>query len=165
MKASFAGLRCIVWFGLLHIAMPVGGAEIIWTNTSGGNWNASSNWLTHVVPSSGDNAYLTNAGTYTVTLNTSASVQSLVIGGSSGIQRLTNSALANLLTIGGPSSVELSGVLGMANGSLSGSGDLTVRGQFVWSGGTVSGLGQLVIADSGNLSIAGTAAKTLSGRN
>jgi hypothetical protein len=46
-------------------------ATIIWANTNGGDWNIATNWIPAQVPASGDDAVITNAGTYTVTNDTS----------------------------------------------------------------------------------------------
>lgn len=64
-------------------------ATITWTNINGGTWNTAANWSLNQVPAGGDNAVITNAGTYTVTLNTSPTVNSLTLGGGSGQQTLS----------------------------------------------------------------------------
>jgi hypothetical protein len=45
-----------------------------------------------------------------------------------------------------------------------GDGGLSVSGTFVWTGGTIGGLGALSVAESATLSIAGTLVKTIGGR-
>jgi hypothetical protein len=70
--------RCVV-HALWFIAMvafvtgiaPCRAGTLMWTNTAGGDWNASPNWSPNQVPASGDTVVITNAGTYTVT-NTSS---------------------------------------------------------------------------------------------
>ena len=47
-------------------------ADIVWTNTAGGNWSSTNNWSPNQVPGASDTAWITNNGTYTVTLNASA---------------------------------------------------------------------------------------------
>src|SRR5947209_8443633 len=42
--------------------------NISWTNTAGGNWSVAANWSPNVVPSFSDNVFITNSGTYAVTL-------------------------------------------------------------------------------------------------
>jgi hypothetical protein len=69
-----------------------------WTNTSGGSWGTASNWSKDAVPGNMDEACITHAGTYTVTLEPYAgelghpangdTVKSLTLGGSSGHQTL-----------------------------------------------------------------------------
>jgi hypothetical protein len=63
-------------------------STINWTNVAGGNWSLAANWSPNQVPGSADDATVTNAGTYTVTLDTSPTVGSLTLGGSSGQQTL-----------------------------------------------------------------------------
>jgi hypothetical protein len=69
-----------------------------WTNTSGGSWGTASNWSKDAVPGNTDEACITHAGTYTVTLEpytgelsrpeNGDTVKSLTLGGSSGHQTL-----------------------------------------------------------------------------
>ena len=55
-------------------------ADVVWTNTSGGTWATASNWSPNQVPGSADTAWITNNGTYTVTVNASATVNALKPG-------------------------------------------------------------------------------------
>ena len=63
----------------LLIVAVAQGADIYWTNTAGGNWSAATNWSTGTVPGSSDNAFMVSAGTYTVTLDISATVLNLTV--------------------------------------------------------------------------------------
>jgi len=92
---------------------------VVWTNTAGGMWNNMNNWLSNQVPVAGDDVVITNVGTYTVT-NSSSSVtlDSLTLGGSSGIQTLTGAAT---LTLTNASMVGANGVFNMSGGDLEGS--------------------------------------------
>jgi len=63
-------------------------ATLVWTNTAGGVWGSSSNWFPNLVPGSSDDIVITNAGVYTITLNTSPTVGSLTLGANSGQQTL-----------------------------------------------------------------------------
>ncbi len=58
-------------------------ANINWKNATSGTWDASDGtvWDAGIVPGSGDVAALSVLGTYTVTLATDATIQSLVLGG------------------------------------------------------------------------------------
>ena len=47
-------------------------ADIVWTNPGGGNWTGAANWTPNQVPGAGDNAFITNSGTYTVTISAPA---------------------------------------------------------------------------------------------
>jgi Fibronectin type III domain len=65
-----------------------------WTNAAGGDFNNLNNWSAGHVPTSADDACITLAGTYTVSLGRvnggvdSTTVKSLTIGGASGTQTL-----------------------------------------------------------------------------
>lgn len=117
-------------------------AVITWTNLSGGNWNVAANWSTNQVPSTNDIAIITNAGTYTVTLNVSPTLAGLVLGGPSGTQVLAQAG--NTLTLNGP-------------------GSLGPNGRYNWSGGTLGGAGGLAVATGGQVNLSGNTTKTLSG--
>ena len=82
---------------------------IVWTNSAGGNWSVASNWSPNEVPGSSDDAYITTAGVYTVTLDIFASVNSLTLGGTSGQQTLDTAQ--NVLGLDGSSIVNSNGVL------------------------------------------------------
>lgn len=61
------------------------------TNTAGGNWFTAGNWSKGAPPAAGEEACITAAGTYTVTvtqIGSSVSLKSLTIGGESGTQTL-----------------------------------------------------------------------------
>ncbi len=135
-------------------------ADFVWTNSAGGNWSGTNNWRSHQVPGSGDNVFLTNNGTYTVTLDNSATLANLVLGGSSGAQTLTNAN--QILTLNGLGTVNANGVLSLGGGSLAGTAAVTADGTFIWAGGTFSGSG--LISARGGLFLPGTAAKNLNGR-
>ena len=55
---------CFIVFALKATA-----ADIAWTNTAGGNWAIGSNWSPNAVPGAADNAYITNYGSFTVTIS------------------------------------------------------------------------------------------------
>jgi hypothetical protein len=77
----------------LFAALSLGGlrgANITWTNTSGGLWSVPVNWSSHTLPGPSDAALITSAGTYTVTVDTNVAVFGLTLGGASGLQTLTN---------------------------------------------------------------------------
>lgn len=59
-----------------------------WLSATSGNWNTTTDWSTGLVPTSTDNACITVAGTYTVTVSDSETTGTLTLGGSSGTQTL-----------------------------------------------------------------------------
>src|SRR5215475_3354747 len=127
--------------------------DIAWKNPVSGNWGTPGNWNPAKVPDAADNAIITVSGTYTVTLDVTATVTAVTLGGASGTQTLA--IAANALTLTGPSTVDTQGVLNMSGGVLSGGDDLTVNGAFNWSGGTQSGTGTTTIGATGTLTIGG----------
>src|SRR5258708_38579831 len=65
-------------------------ADLIWTGGTGA-WNAAANWTPAQVPGPSDNAFITNSGTYIVTVpaGSTATVGGLTVGGASGAQTLS----------------------------------------------------------------------------
>jgi hypothetical protein len=90
-KTKFA-VPCWLTKGILSFALlaqaSASAVEIVWTNTAGGNWGTAANWNPNQLPGNADNAFITNGGTYTVTVNVNATVASLQVGGSTGTQTL-----------------------------------------------------------------------------
>ncbi len=142
---------------LLAGTWPGAAATITWTNTSGGNWSAAGNWSPHDVPGPADTVLIIQAGTYTVKLDTSATITSLTLGAASGQQRLTNHA--NTLTINGAATNGGNGVLDLAGGSLAGPGvwQVNANGVFNWSGGSLAKA--LTVASDAVLNLSGTMTK------
>jgi hypothetical protein len=127
--------RHIGWLLLFFVAgvLSMRASTITWTNTSGGNWSASSNWSPNSVPGSNDDAFIIANGTYGVTLNISPTVNSLTLGGSSGVQTFHTSEFN--LTLNTNSVVNANGAFDMEGGTFYGPGSLTVSGTLNWSGG------------------------------
>src|SRR5437870_7448421 len=97
---------------------PGRAATISWTNIAGGNWSVADNWDPNQVPGDSDTALITSDGTYTVTLDASATIASLTLGGASGEQTLTSSGP---LTLANASTVNTNGIFGFSGGALNGS--------------------------------------------
>jgi hypothetical protein len=131
-------------------------STINWTNSAGGNWNLAANWNPNQVPGNSDDAVITNAGAYTVTLDTSPTVGSLTLGGSSGQQTLSTTTAGYTLTLNSNSVVNPNGVLALSGGTLNDNGGLTVNGQIAWTGGML-GMANvpLNIGTNGSLVLAG----------
>jgi|KBSSwiStaDraftv2_1062776.scaffolds.fasta_scaffold65822_3 hypothetical protein len=86
-NGSFRVLRAgelIFW--LVVFPLTARADTINWTNTLGGNWNIAQNWSPNVMPTSNAIAVITNDGSYTVNINVSPTLSSLVLGGGSGTQ-------------------------------------------------------------------------------
>ncbi len=158
---SQQSLRFAVAIMFLTMLCSTRALTIVWTNTAGGNWNVTNNWNPNQVPGAADTAVITNNGTYTVTLNVSASITSLTLGGASGTQSLlvTNSSI---LTLASPSAVGANGTLNFSSGTIGGAGALTVNGPFNWMGGTINNTGGVTL--NGTSSLTGSAGQmSLSG--
>src|SRR5262245_48107300 len=150
-------IRCrtlvLVLLMLATLHRTAWGEDIAWKNPVSGNWGTASNWDPAQVPGAADNAIITVSGTYTVTLDVTATVTAVTLGGASGTQTLA--IAANTLTHTGPSTVNPHGVLNVSGGVLGGVDVLTVDGAFNWTGGTQSGTGTTTIGATGTLTIGG----------
>src|SRR6516225_2498130 len=157
------------------------------SNPKSGGWNSSSNWSPSGVPVTGDDVVLGGTGTYTLTLNISATpnLHSLTINDRRATLAIGNATLnvtgtsstainvtAGHITIAGgkindaggmalaASSSSLSGWGGVA-GSLSGNGTVTASGGTLDLTGTVNGPRLLIATAAGSdLKIDGTATPT-----
>jgi hypothetical protein len=94
-----------------------------WSSAVSGNWNDPARWSAGV-PGGGSDACITVAGTYTVTLSASVSVNSLTLGGASGTQTLLEQAGGAAGSIGlgiggGGGSIGTNGVLTLATSDTS----------------------------------------------
>ena len=107
-------------------------ATIIWTNTAGGNWSGTNNWSPNQVPGSNDTANVTVAGTYAITLDANANLETLALGGAvSGVQTLQASGFTLVAT---NAAVNLGGILGLTSSTLAGA-ILVNQGTIQVSGG------------------------------
>jgi hypothetical protein len=106
------------------------------------------------VPGGSDDAFIIANGTYAVTLDTSPTINSLTLGGSSGTQ--TVATAGSTLTLNNASVVNANGILDFGGGSLAGGGLLTVNGLINWTGGSIAASSTLTIATNGAVVLAGT---------
>jgi len=137
---------------LCYVTAPA--ADIAWTNTVGGNWTAVANWSPNQVPGPNDTAWITNNGTYSVTLDADVTVSSLVLGGTSGTQTLSQAN--NTLTLNGAGGSSSNGVYALSGGTLTGTGSLALAGLFNWTGGNIgSAASNPVVTANGGLTISG----------
>ncbi len=139
-------------------------ADIVWTNLAGGNWNNPTNWSPNLIPGATDNAFITNSGTYTVTLNVAASVTNLTLGATNGTQTFIISSPT--FTLNGDSFVGTNGIFKLDGGAtLTGVGNLNVAGTFNWTGGTMSGTGKTVITNGAALNVTGASFQKILNRH
>ena len=96
---------------------------ISWNSSTGGNWSDANNWNPKQVPGPADAAFITNtSGTFTVTVDTNASVFNLTVGGGvGGVQTLAIASGATLsvgsilnIASNGPVTVGSNGTLNLA---------------------------------------------------
>jgi uncharacterized repeat protein (TIGR01451 family) len=136
--------------------------DIHWIAGSG-NWETPANWSPAVVPSTNDNAIIDAPGSYTVTINSLASVASLNLGtGTSGAQTLTISG-GQSLTMSANSIVQSTGILQLNGNSTSGNGNLDVFGTFNWNNGSLTAAGTTTIKSGATLNITNASAKSILG--
>jgi hypothetical protein len=117
--------------------------ENSWTNTAGGSWSEPNNWSKKAVPASGEEVCITEPGTYTVTLttNTTTTVKSLTIGGSSGTQTLAVGNVSNAnsaLDATSAAGVNAHGAITLTDGSGQNGESVTLE-----SGGTITNAGTI----------------------
>ena len=108
-----------------------------WKTAASGAWNTASNWSTGVAPTTMDNACITVAGTYTVTISGSASAGTLTLGGTSGTQTVD---------VSGTSGVNSSLTLATTTGS-----DINAHGVFEID--SVSGGGYAEVYNNGTTGV------------
>ncbi|HTO90104.1 MAG TPA: hypothetical protein VMJ70_03135, partial [Candidatus Sulfotelmatobacter sp.] len=124
--------RFTLALALLSLSLGATSAHAIpisWASAVSGNWNDPTKWSPPQVPTAADDASITAAGTYTVTLNVDGSVNSLTLGTTSGAQTLSGNS--HSLTLASASTVASNGVLDLTSGNLNGAGSLTNQGSLV----------------------------------
>ena len=146
--------KAIFLLAALLPALPASAEVINWTNTSSGNWNTPANWSPNHVPSTNDLAVITNAGTYTVTLNLNPTIAGLVVGGESGTQTLNTAE--QTLTLNGSGTVGARGVFTFlnSNSTLTGTNHVTLGGLLNWGGGTIDTNAAVTLTPGGQMNIA-----------
>jgi hypothetical protein len=105
-----------------------------------GNWSNGAGWSTGLPGSNSD--VLINTGNDTVTLDTSASINSLTLGGSSGSSILASDANPHTLLIAGALTINQSGNLQLYAGSVS-------------SGANSTNLGNIDLENASTLQVSG----------
>jgi hypothetical protein len=155
-------MKKLVLASLLFCAATAPAADIVWTNLAGGAWATALNWNPNQVPSGSDTAWITNNGTYTVTVSANATATNLVLGGTSGTQTINHTAGTFTLTNGASSS--LNGVYTLNGGTLAGSGTLALAGPFNWTAGILGNpASSFFVRANGGLAISGATLKTFGG--
>jgi hypothetical protein len=153
MKTRLASSTIVIGVAFLFNAHLLA-ADLIWIGGTG-NWNAAGHWSPAQVPTAADNTWITNSGTYTVTVpaGTTATNNSLTLGGAAGVQTLAVDRAT--LSVNGASLINPNGQLSflVAQSVVTGPGNLTVNGILNWANGTMSGAGVTTIGSGGTLII------------
>ncbi|MCG3148875.1 MAG: hypothetical protein PCFJNLEI_02324 [Verrucomicrobiae bacterium] len=142
----------LVWGVFSFSSGPAFADTIAWNNPAGGNWNTATNWSPAAVPGPGDDVQIALAGTYTVTLNTSATINSLTVGGGSGVQ--TFSVSSSTLSSAVPCVITNNGALLLPGGALKAAVLIASNATATWTGTDL--LNTLTIAPGGTLTINGS---------
>jgi hypothetical protein len=145
-SAAIGTIVLVMLFGALT-ALPAAasGCTDNWTNAAGGSWFTPSNWSKGTVPGSGDEACITEAGTYTVSMTQTSgtgtvTVKSLTLGATSGKQTLIVGASFSLdavFTTSAGASVAANGILELTN-TETGNNTVHLVGQITNSGTIIS---------------------------
>ena len=131
---AFRFLPALIFLTML---VPRGwSAQLVWTNTAGGNWTAAANWEPNVVPAAVDTAVITNAGTYTVTSSATVTITGLTLGdtNATGTPKLLITAGTFTVT---NTSVASNGVIFLSAGTVTTAGPATIGGTFSQASGTL----------------------------
>ena len=125
-------------------------SALVWVGTSGGLWTDTNNWSPTYLPVANSDVFITNAGSYNITLNTSATVRSLTLGAPSGSQIISNTS--QNLTITGSATIGSNGQLLFQGGTLN-AGSLTVNGLLSAQQATLAGA--ITISTNGTCNFGG----------
>ena len=137
------------------------GGEIHWI-AGNGAWETAANWSPATVPTTSDDAYIDNAGTYAVSINSNVTIGSLQLGVAGGTQTLQLNA-GQSLTMSSSSAVTANGILQHNGANLGGTGALSVSGTMNWSVGTLAGSGGVTIQSGATLNIDSASTHTING--
>jgi hypothetical protein len=127
----------LAWLGLLCGAclFNTHAADLVWTNAAGGAWSTASNWSPNQVPTAGDRVWITNSGTYRVTVSGGGAAGELALGGASGVQTL--SLMSGTFVVGSGAG-NTNSVLSISGGTLGGGGGVVLAGALNWTGGSIT---------------------------
>jgi hypothetical protein len=130
-------------------------ATVIWTDGSA-NWTTVADWSSGTVPGPSDNVFISNSGSYTVSITTTVNVNSVAVSDANAALTLENGAALSLtggMTVGGSLDIDTDG--GTSGSTLNVGGDLTNSGTVdIGTGFNRDGGSTVTIA--GNLNNSGT---------
>jgi PKD-like domain/SprB repeat len=122
---TLKGFFCL--YALILLSFNSKAGNVNWLAAVPGNWNDGTKWSGGIAPGLNDTAIIDIPGTYTVTLNTNASISKLILGGISGKQ--TISSTGTILTIGTASMINDNGIYTMSSATINGAGALQNDGK------------------------------------
>ncbi|MBN8246297.1 MAG: tandem-95 repeat protein, partial [Verrucomicrobia bacterium] len=123
-----------------------------WINTAGGNWSTPGNWSANRVPTPDDDVFLTEPGTYTVTVDLDVAVRRLIVGAGSGTQTLL--LVNRTLEVSNDSFIGGRGVFRQAGGVVEAqAGRWTIEGGFEWTDGQWHGPGVTELMPSSTVTL------------
>ncbi len=137
---------------LLGLALPFlssTAATISWKAAIDGAWTNAANWSPAQVPGASDTAVINRPGTYTVTLNSAATLGALNLGSGSGIQTLQ--VQAAVLTVSGGGTVANGGFLVSSNATLSGKLTIDTGGRLDLTGSDSKTFDKLDLFNAGTV--------------
>ena len=156
-------------------------STVTWVNPFGGSWSNVGNWMDQAgvfrLPTAADDVVINQPGnirivydagnTSIASLTTTDEIEipsgSLTIGTAGG----TTSTFGSTLTIDGGTLLQNADAavssLNLSAGTLSGTGAVTVSGDFAWSGGSMTGAGSTV--GQGTMELSGFSSKELTDRS
>lgn len=147
-------LAACLLFGLMQ---EVSALVVTWTNTAGGDWNTAANWSPNQVPTAGDHAFITNAGTYTITMNSGSAATSILLGSASSTPTLewTAGTISGALTIASNGFMRWLGGILQGTANVESGGGLALEGpavKWIYSG-TLTNAGLLTWTNTGNFEV------------
>jgi len=120
---------------LVTLSLQSRAATLVWTNTAGGIWSTAANWSPNASPAAADTTFITNSGTYTVTVNAGATIANLTVGDTNATGTQTLSITAGTFTITNVTSAS-NGVILLNAGILATSGSANLSGPVNHNTGT-----------------------------
>ena len=148
-------MKFILFMTVMLAAYASPALDRVWINPAGGDWSVANNWSPPGTPADGDNVFITNNGTYTVTILTnSMTVGTLILGGASGTQTLLN-GISTVLSVTNSGFVRPNGILTVTNGGLQGSWLISAGSQLNLSGAAGKFLYNSAITNQGTVNWSG----------
>ncbi|HST52114.1 MAG TPA: FG-GAP-like repeat-containing protein [Pyrinomonadaceae bacterium] len=138
--------------------------NIQWLSAVSGNWSDASKWQdgtgANRVPAAGDDVTINADGTYTVTLDVDATINSLTLGRATSTGTQTLDDPSHTLSLASASSTLSTGIFNLG-GTRRGVGTLAVGGTFNWTAGSLADAGTTNIVSAGHLNISSNSDKLL----